>query len=269
MSCQNCNQRIFNEIGSGGLVCNSSAVVTDNQVRGGVSCGGAASVDVLTDVYDGYIFVYPLDGDYSPDSSVLDLSVNELHGLGGSESPTQDDGLFCLSSQKFEDRTYITLPADNLSVDKFTLSMWVKINGYYLERQFYSRGNFSITLGHSVANHLWARLNLNTDEYEELNLYSNVLLAQDKWYLATITYDGLNFEMFINGTSVGSTVGSGSLDVPEFSHFGKLGTAAGLESNIQEARLTSYVRNQDYITAMYDNWCQSGFYIVGDTEDIS
>lgn len=280
--CRFCNT--FSHTGevSGGVRAGGTALVTDNIIGGGVRCGGSAYVDNFYDIWDGATFVLPLDGEYVGESyEVDDLTRNNLDGTGGDgdaeDCPTLDDGVFCLGSQNFMDTEFIDLPPDNMDTGQFSFSMWGRINGYFLERTFYTRGydtangdEWTFRLGHSVVNHLWASIQVTGSEGTETHhCFSSTLLDQERWYHLGCSFDGTSLKVYINGVLSGTTVvGLPMIGLTNSSYLGRWNDGLGLEGNIQEARMYPEAKSAAWFKAEHDNFCSSAFYRIGETETL-
>ncbi|WDI41817.1 LamG domain-containing protein [Bremerella sp. P1] len=272
----NCSCNQFTETTSGGVKAGGSASVSDTVVRGGVVLGGSALVAVPSQDGDGYIFVYPLDAQYDGTSGEVDDVASGLDGTaGGLEYPTLDDGVYCLGSNNFADNEYISLPADNLSGNSFSVSAWVKINGYYRERVWYSRGfntvggdQWSIRFGHSVINNVWASVQTADGEF---HCFSSGTMQRERWYHVACSFDGSSLKVYINGVLGGTTAVTGSLvALGNTSYIARYNNGIGLnDGNLQELRMVPDAKPAAWFLAEYENFCASGWYLVSPTETIS
>lgn len=280
--CQTCNTIIIDDTGSGGLVAGGSAVVWDSVVRGGVVCSGSAYVSLPFDVWDGAVFCYPLDGEYIGENYEVDDVAGDLDGTGGDgnleDCPTLDNGIFCLGSQNFTEEQFIDLLPDDLSGSAFSLSAWVNLSGYFLERTWYSRGftavagdEWSIRFGHSVVNHVWLSIQVTgSDGTEQHDCYSSVLLSSDKWYHVACSYDGSTMRVFINGAQVGNTiVGLPLVGLINNSFIGRFENGQGYEGNIQELRMYPEAKPEAWFQMEHDNFCSSGWFLVGEAQTVN
>ena len=204
-----CGCNFFEELGSGGAALGGSAVVYHSHIfmEGGAAANGSAYVDVVQDPWDGMEAVWPLDelgtgaaGEYK------DRTRHQYHGTGGGEIPEQEVGVFCLNCQNFNGDSWINVPADSLGTTQpLTISLWAKVEGFYQQRVFYSRGHTDGThdwvsmFGHSVANHAWLRLNTTDGTIEEQENGFSDMLSLNKWYHLAASWDGDKIRMFVNG----------------------------------------------------------------------
>jgi hypothetical protein len=271
-----CNEDIIE--GSGGAVLGGSADVSDTSIRGGCLCGGSARVEVLQDTYDGLEAIWPLDEDGGP---YLDRGRHDLDGEAGDLVHELVDGVFCLGAQQFtalEDGTgpYIVLPADTLHpVHAFTVSCWLQTQELYRPRTFYSRGfqdedgnEWQFALGYGYLNHLVATIQtVDADgvlyRYEA---FSDEQMTEDKFYhCAAVWNPGVGLQCFLNGS------GGDVFDVPEVEtatstaggYFGRWNIGSYPTGILQEVRLWPECKSEPWLQAEHDNFCSSGFYVVG------
>jgi uncharacterized protein affecting Mg2+/Co2+ transport len=91
-------------------------------------------------------------------------------------------------------------------------------------------------------------------------------LTTGVWYLAAVTYDGANIQLFLNGTQVGSTAKTGSLRENDWPV--TLGNTPGraypLDGVLDEARVSAVARSGDWLRTEYNNQsAPSDFHGVG------
>lgn len=266
-SCSLCNS--FNEDGSGGVGLGGTAVESYFGTSGGSVLGGSAVVDMPLSLYDGLEGLWALGEDGGP-------FVDSANGNDGTTSfpPSQDNGLLCAYSQAFTERTFISLPADSIGpTASFSVSLHAKINGYYQQRTWFTRGSgdyWKFRLGHTVANHAWASIQL-LDSDEELvvvDVFSTTLLAREKWYHVAATWNG-KLSLFINGTLEAESEAY-DYRLPDNATDGHIGRwkGFGCESNLQELRLYPEAYDSNFWTAERDNFCKASFFLVAPTEDL-
>lgn len=195
---------------SGGLKAGGSAPVADTIIRGGVICGGSATVDVVQDPYDGLEAIWPLDesGNGTPDE-YQDRSCHQFHGTGGLKYPSVTDGVWCQPAQDFQegngDGEYITLPPDGIRPNQaFSVSAWLKLETRFKPRVIYSRGfddvdgsRWVFTLGYGWANHLTATIQTSAKDY---TAFSDTTLDRDRWYhVACVFRPSVGLRLYVNG----------------------------------------------------------------------
>lgn len=275
-----CSCNSYNEISSGGLSAGGAALVTVEQVEGGLVCGGSARVEVVTDVYDGVTFILPLDED---GTSYLDRTRNHLDGTGGggTYNPTTTSGVFCLNAASFDasSNQYISIPADNLPVNHaFTVSCWLKIDTMFKTRRIYSRGydtgsdKWVFNFGYSYINNLMCGIN-TTDGTTETNIeaYSAQWLGQDKFYHVGSVFDGSSLSLYVDGEQDGTntvSIDGDSIAQTNGGFIGRFNQGAFHTGLIQELRLYPEAKSQAWLKAEHDNFCSSGFYSVGSEETL-
>lgn len=281
MTCS-CNE--INLIGSVGAVAGGSAdLEVIKLVSGGVSISGEAVVNSSLP-FDGLESIYLLNEDSTGDiDDYKDLTSHARHGTGGQFSsgsagniintPVQISGLNCSSANYFEDDDWISLPPDNLSSSQaFTISIWVRLDGRYKERTFYTRGSddlensYVISLGHTYINHVWAKLKMNDDTVHYC--FSSETLSPSKWYHIAVVFDpSTGLKTFINGVLDGtneSAVGE-TKQINSDSHIGRWNAGGYLNGSMQDLRLHPVARESAYLLAEHDNYCGT-FYEVGEIE---
>lgn len=221
-------------------------------------------------------------------------------------TPDQATGVFCSNAQKFggnDNRQWIETPSDGLSSD-FTIGLWMVHRSFGEERILFSRdGTISIKL--SVLNTIYVifREMLNgepLDHHLVQGVYPFELtsppsdiefaipLNQERWYFIAVTKRLDRLKLYINGTLSGEmeiksvpilplhgaseegATGGGDNDLLSASK--SFIGANGIESSrfwlgeIQELRITPLVREQEWIEAEYDNFCDDDFYTADNVE---
>lgn len=277
-----CNE--FDYLMSDGLAIGGSATVTSSIVEGGINLGGSALVDVTNVSYDGLIAVWPLDelGNGTPDE-YQDRGSFGLHGTAGEIAPALASGVFCLNCNYFSETedlngSYISLPADNLSVNhKFSVSCWVKIEDIYKPRMIFSRGyqddsgnEWAFYLGYSYLNHLVASVQMNSGIVYEA--YSTTMMEQGRFYhVATCFEPASHLKVFIDGIeeATESVTESETEAVANGSYFGRFNLGGYPTCYLQEVRLYPDCQTEDYWAAEHDNFCSPLFYSIGTEENPS
>ncbi|MEZ5945225.1 MAG: LamG-like jellyroll fold domain-containing protein [Planctomycetaceae bacterium] len=263
-----CPCNTFDEVSAGGLSAGGGAVVTSDTREGGALAGGSAIVSVVGEMraYDGLLAVYPLDEEQSP---YLDRTIHMQDGTAATAtSPTQDDGVFCLSSNYFDGRDFIDLSIDRFPADhEMAFSCWVRIQTMYSEKTFFSDRFFAI--GTSYLNHLKASIRLNNGDTETTVLaFSTTRLSKDRWHhiAASWTPSG-SLKLWIDGEYQGETETpyseTGALTTR--SQIGRFSGGQSVIGNLQEVRLFPEAKSSAYWTAEHDNFCKAGFVLQGET----
>lgn len=252
--------------------------------NGGVVAGGRALVSVADDPWDGMAGVWPLDelGNGSADE-YEDRTRHALHGRGGdgrdiSLVPTRDQGVFCQPSQHFDGRQFITLPPDTIRMDQgFSVSLWARIQTFYVPRTFFARGHTStsgdewvFSIGYSFLNQLETKVQtLGLDGTKRTVIAtSSTLLDRDQWYhLAASWQPGVGLKVYVNGVLVGSKASADVLLQPltNESYFSKWQAASHITGNMQDVRLHPEVRSAAWFKAEFDAYC-GDFVTIGDEE---
>lgn len=284
MSGNNCSCNSFNEFATGGVDLGGSATVTDTIIRGGIDVGGSAFVDT-GHPWDGMEAVWPLDGSYDGTANeVLDVGPHSFHGFAGDGTgnycPAQDDGVFCLSSQYFGGRDWITFPPDGLeSGQGFAVSCWVKIDPehFYAPRVLFSRGfetasgdKWVFTLGYSFIHHVWAQVQLvgsDGDQYYEA--YTVERMQQDQWHHVAASWrPGGSLRVYLDGIEGASieTAELATVALVNNNYAGRWNEGAYPVANIQDIRLHPVERSPGWFKAEHDNYCDRSFYFVGPVE---
>jgi len=265
-----CPCNTIDELASGGASLGGSADVS-TYVPAGVVLGGSAIVEVRPDPWDGMVFVLPLDED---GTTFLDRTKNHLDGTSDTAtSPTIDAGVFCLPSQYFDERDFITLPQDTLRATQgFTVSMWLKLDSEFQERTFYSRGievdghPMTFSFGHSFLNHLWAKIVLGEEE-TVYDAFSEPIPSGKWFHVAASWSPSEKLRVFLNGILVGSveTPETSMLATTNGSQLGRRNQSQSLTGNLQEVRLHPVARGSDWLAAEYSNFCHADFCVQGET----
>ncbi|WP_254510430.1 LamG domain-containing protein [Anatilimnocola floriformis] len=232
--------------------------------NGGILWGGSARYRVADDAYDGYEMVQPLNetatgaaGDYQ------DRTIHDLDGRGGDATdpdlvPDVDDGVFCLPSQHFDGRQFITLDSDNMiTTQPFAVSMWAKVETYYKPRRFFSRGNFAF--GYDFLNRLDAICYTADMPDDDKFCTGSTALSQNQWYHVAANWKpGTGMKVFLNGVQDGSKAISETELAPAgasyLSRFGEPGSSS-IEGNLQEVRLHPRERSAAWFLAEFENIC--------------
>ena len=239
----------------------------------GLLLGGVAVVSVSTQVYDSFETVLPLDesGDGTEDE-FRDRTVNDHDGTGDdgidlANVPTLDGGAYCLPSQHFDGRQWITGTIDDIdSIQPVTISLWGRIEPFFTERVFFSRG--SLMLGHDYLNHALATVRVLGTERQVKTYYcvgSTIMAQEDFYHVALVWRPGGSLSVYLNGVLDGTTAIE-ELELAEtFETFvGKSEDTNYLIGNVQELRLSGNARSDDWLLAEYENFC-GDIYTVGET----
>lgn len=284
-----CGYREFTLETSGGVVCAASATPTSDteHTSGGSRAGGSATVAIPTHTWDSFTAVYHLTGTYSGlAEEVIDSTANARHGQGDGANgldanvPTQANGVF-FHSQAFDSNDYITLPEDDSPDDtSYSVSLWAKIEGRYLERMFFSRGitqtlaapyeGWSIQLGHTPANLPKAMIQVvGSDDWERYTLLGDTALTEGCWYHLALTLEsGSLATLYVDGVAVDTATISETHLAPSVSgsYIGRVDNLSYTDGNIQEVRISPVARESAWIEAEFANLCDSDFYSIGDEQ---
>jgi hypothetical protein len=263
-----CGCNPINEEASGGVRCGGSAAVdsTARSASGGVRCGGSAAVHCSTHPYDGLEAIWPLDETASP---FLDRTDHNYDGTcTDPHCPTLTEGLFCSFGQRFsgwlDGREFVEFPSDSLDPPhQFSVSLWVKLSGPYEQRTIFSRNNF--TLGHSVIKHIVASVVINADG-DTISAYSSTRLTKDRFYHVGVSWDGSTLRIYIDGELAGSNSLTDYLHADVSSYAARKASGGFLNGSLQEIRVFPEAMSEAYFLAEHDNFCEYGFYEIGEWE---
>lgn len=241
----------------------------------GFSFGGSAIVRHSHDVYEAFEMVQPLDeiangtaGEYQ------DRTRHELDGTGGDGAnletvPTQDEGVFCLPSQHFDGRQYITLETDGLiPAQDFAVSLWAKIETQFAPRTFYARGCFYF--GYDFLNRADAIIHYRLSDVatDDDFVTGSTQLSQNTWYhLAASWEPDVGLKVYVNGVLNGSkAIAYDTVLAQSDCALSLTDNGDGyVEGNQQEVRLHPTKRSAAWFLAEYENLCDaSNFYSIGE-----
>lgn len=255
--------------------------LSSQTTTGGVVAGGSAIVEIAGDPWDGMAAIWPLNelGDGTEDE-FEDRSRNELHGRGGNGAdialvPLKDQGVFCQPSQHFDSRQFITLPPDHVGMSQgFTVSLWARIESFYQQRIFFSRGHttpegdeYCFTLGHSFLNQVMASvqtLSLNGTK-TIYTAYGSTMLVQNQFYHFAASWEpGTGLNLYVNGVIQGTKAVSDVLLQPltNENFMSRWNSGGYITGNMQDVRFHPQVRSAAWLLAEFQNYCQNGFFVV-------
>jgi len=237
---------------SGGASLGGECIVDDGIYRatGGLLAASTAIVWIPTQSADG-VAIWPL-GDYTEISGKYD-------GTAGYVAPSEDSGLYCLDAMAFEDGASVTLP--QVPFAKWSISCWVKIEGFHQDRCIFSMGDFS--LRHSSLNHIYASLAVNDGTIDTTwGVYSDDTLKLSTWHHIAASFDGTTCSIFLDGVLSNSDDMSSSDTL--------LGNTGGFiarntrgsyfTGTLQDVRFWSEAKPAAWFAAEYDNYCDRVFW---------
>lgn len=256
------------------------AIITSNNIEGGMVMGGSAATD-SNHVFHAYAGVWFLNesGNGTTDEFV-DSSPLGLHGTGGygeaDYTPTQMEGINCDYCQYFDSvNDLISFPQDPLkNTNGFSVSFWTKIDTQFQQRAWYSRGidtydgssNWVFTIGHTYINHVWVRVQM--DDGTIHNCASTNTLQLDKWYHVACSWHPSNgLKTYINGVADGTnTDATGTLmELTNDSEGGAWNGQSYCNGYLYDLRLHPEERSAAWFLAEHDDYC-GGLYTIGNTE---
>ena len=257
-------------IGSGGYKFGGSAVIAWDIREGGISFGGAAGVINPADVYDGYLLACPLN---EPEAPYHDYSRTQRDCVSDS-SPESSDGVFCLPSLHYTRENGIGQLVSFAKDDhqgNLSFSCWINLDDNYREKAIFTRGYRSngnecvFSVSTSFINHLVCSIVTDAGSFA---VYSDKTLETGRWYHVAAVYDGISIQLFVNGVSNNSLAVTG---IPfRMNNDGWIGSrdkGAYLTGNIQEVRLSSEVRDEDWFAMERANYCGS-LVVTGGEETV-
>lgn len=261
-------------VATGGLTIGGAADVTLTRIgEGGMVLGGSADV-TNNHPFGSLHAIWLLDeqGDGTSDE-FIDLGSLGLHGTGGDGTseytPTRVDALNCSYGNSFTTDDWIDVPADKLSsLQSFAISFWTRIDGIAKERTFFTRGNDSdwvFTVGHTWINHIWAQLKMSDGT---IHYGVSTATLEDRWYHVAVSFDPIaGLKVYLNGSLAGSnTDATGeTATLSTGSQIGKWRNGGFFEGTLQDVRLHPTARDAAWFLAERDNYCDSAFYVQGQT----
>ncbi len=231
---------------------------------------GASNTEDPDTLWADYEAVYHFSGD------VLDSTINSRDGT---DSGTADIAGKVGQARDFEDSEsdYVDIGTWSVSGDQMTTQFWVQFNAFPggVDGRVISKSTSSAEQGHVImlgytdngSFDIRTRIKTGTDDGSgTTTLVGDSNWTTSTWYHATVTYDGTNIRLFVNGSQVTSTPKTGNLRENTYSW--NIGRNAGsndsyVDAIIDEPRVASIYRNSDWLTAEYNNQnSPSGFYSI-------
>lgn len=270
-----CGCTFFNEVGSGGIALSGAATVHNTHVYmdGGATCSGSARVQVATDPWDDHGAVYHLQ---EVGAGVADEYKDSarwlLHGQGGDGTtgiPGQTPGVFCLNALDCTGSEYITLPQDKID-GPLTVSMWFNPHSFRVQRGLFTRGytdgtasKWVYTLGHSIINHVWAKLNTTDGTTDTVyHGFTSGRMQEDAWHHIAATWTHSTVSVYINGQLDGTAEAEATpVTYNNGNYIARYENGSYPIGYIQEVRLQP-VRSQAWLQAERENMCKVGWYVT-------
>lgn len=274
--CPNCCGD-FSEVMTGGCKGSGTALVDVWTITpAGLLANGSALVDVPTQIADSFSGLWLLTEQGSGIANEYkDLTVYALHGQGGSgfstHVPTLTTGAFCRNGQLCQGSHWITFPADHVSPSQsFTVSCWASISSIYQQTTFFSRGftdtdhNWAFSFGVNFLNFLFAEINTGSQTYY---VQGQTQLTRNQTYHLTCVWDreAGQLSTYVNGILDNTKAAANNVTLTSplnGSYASRLNSAQLLQGTIQDIRLSSLKRDNAWIKATYDNYCDPNFYEV-------
>ena len=237
--------------------------------------GSATSQQDATGVWsNGYEAVYHLNG-----NSFLDSTSN---ARTATNSGTADATGRTANGRDFEfsDSTdRLSLGTWSVSGSNLTVQTWVNFEGFtQSDARLVTKGIsgneqdhvFMLSTNLSGADEV-LRMRIKTGTNDAANTTTFVAtsgaLSTGTWYLSAATYDGANMNLYLNGTSVGSTAKTGSLRENSWgitAGNNLTGTNQPLDGILDEIRISSAARSAGWLTTEFNNQgTPTTFYAVG------
>jgi hypothetical protein len=232
--------------------------------KGGVACGGFAKITNSWDLYQDFICYYLLGGNYNGTANeVLDLSQYHNNGTGGGgyapSVPLQDAGVFCLTSQFFNESQLISLPTDQVrSNEAFTVSAWFNYQITYVTRNFYDRGNFQ--LGYTFLDQLQATIVVENTlrSTTTITVIGATSLETNEWYNVACVVDPIKetINLYLNGVLDASESLTGAIVSQGTTEIGNL-----FLGNVQNLTVSPVAHSTAWILAQYNNVCNYSTFL--------
>ncbi|MHA2274312.1 MAG: DUF2341 domain-containing protein [Candidatus Kariarchaeaceae archaeon] len=223
----------------------------------------------------GYVGVWHLN-DLST-STILDSTLNNNGTKGASNQPLEVVAKIG-QGQSFTPLTeYIQVGTAGFSTSSGTIELWAQAFSF-------SGVEANYLFGHTTQPTWNDRIQIYTDDVNgnlDLGLgdshttHTNIQdLATDTWYHVVLTWDGTNYEIFVdgvskaNGTYTGFSSSYSSVDIGNTgSSFDRVESWNGI---IDEVRVSNITRSSDWFLTQYNNqFNPSNFYSIGPEMSIS
>lgn len=202
------------------------------------------------------IEVGDIDTGYSINPNTLGLASNEISDCSGyghtgtkvltsyvKNSPRYDASCAMLgaavdtTSNTLTGASYITAKIPLAASSAMTVSWWGKIvkygRGGVFETTAYEYDPINGTDYNTTAFANWDSTFSVCNGTSRVNLYSDLVKVDSKWYLHTITYDGSNVKYYRNGTLISTNALAGTLPAITGIRIG-IGKAGGVYRQIQQ-----------------------------------
>lgn len=202
------------------------------------------------------IEVGDIDTGYSINPNTLGLASNEISDCSGyghtgtkvltsyvKNSPRYDASCAMLgaavdtTSNTLTGASYITAKIPLAASSAMTVSWWGKIikygRGGVFETTAYEYDPINGTDYNTTAFANWDSTFSVCNGTSRVNLYSDLVKVDSKWYLHTITYDGSNVKYYRNGTLISTNALAGTLPAITAIKIG-IGRAGGVYRQIQQ-----------------------------------
>lgn len=245
----NCGCGSIQETTNIGINLGFTCEVEVTSINLGVSIGGSFPV-TTSRVWDGFVQVCPMN---EIEGNFEDISGNDLDLISVVPS-VPDEGVYCLNSQYFEEvnQKGPLLKSDPDSINgPFSFSCWIYIPYRFKPRTIYSRGDcFAIKT--SFLNHLISEF--KTAE-RTIEVFSNRVLEENRWYHIATEYTGSECNLYINGTFAGTDSVSGVLPTTLGNQCGSKISGSYFTGNIQEVRLSAFVPGVSWFENEHKNYC--------------
>lgn len=282
MSCE-CGFQIIDEIGSGGVLCNGTATVSQSPNRysetgsGGATAGGSATVLTSTP-FDGYAGVFHLQEDGDGTFGEFADSTGHNDGTGGTDpyTPTRTASTLWNYSQALDGNDYIRVAVDDHPTD-YTVSLWFKITGRFLQRIFFARGRtdtvngdgVSIALGHysqvdgfdtdTETNRVFARVKVEGEtNWTTHTVRGTTSVPNDCWHHLALVFDsGSSITLYLDGELEKTKAITETALVPTDNeiYFGRCDGAEFTDGELQEIRFIPRALSAAWIETEFLNLC--------------
>ena len=210
-----------------------------------------------------------------------DLNDGTSNGNDGTNNGSSPVSGFIGNGRSFNGTSRIDVPRDATlePASSITVSFWMRRNGAqntWAKPLWYGRNDVSPwgPYGFEFNNSDDNEINFHvTNGSVTRNGLSGNIISDNTWYLVTGTYDGTNVNLYINNSFIDSDPLTG--DIGQYGSYGlaigdKAESGQGFTGIIDEVRIETTARSQDWIFTEYNNQSSPGtFFSVGSEANCS
>jgi len=270
MTC--CGIQTYTEISTGGTLGSGTVGITTNfeNASGGILGSGCALVST-NNLYDGYLGIFHLIEQGIGVPTDYFNSTGSADGQAGLPplNPIQVQGsLFWPTDNLFNGGQYVSTPIDSTNGD-YSVTLWAKIEGMYLNRLFFSRGKtntqtgegVSITLGHTAGNQIVGTVQVvGASGWNTYTLTSiaTVDTADTCWHhFGLVFQSGVGVWLYIDGVEQATITVVETELVPSTTtiNFGRVIDYGYFVGEMEEIRYLPSALSAEWIAVEYANIC--------------